>query len=72
MADHYYVNETLKNDPVWLTEELVCFMLNLTGYDVDKPTCDSLRDEYFKPDQIGIWENMVPGMIDVSRSIIQQ
>ena len=27
-----------------------------------------LRDEYFEPDELGSWEAMIPGFVDVSKT----
>ena len=29
-----------------------------------------LRDEYFEPDELGSWEAMTPGFVDVSKTNI--
>ena len=41
-------------------------MLGVMGYDVSYEECDAIRDAYFTPEQLGDYDKMVPGFVDVS------
>lgn len=67
VADTGLFNETLKNDPDFLTNELFVILFRLLGLNVTVDQGMAIRDEYFTPDQLGNYEAMMPGMIDVSK-----
>lgn len=66
VADTLTLNDSIKNDQDWLTNESVMFVLEFCGYNATEEQANQIRDEYFTPEQLGDYLAMIPGLIDVS------
>ena len=60
------INDSLRNDPVWLTHDLVPYLLSVVDHKHGYTYSDLVTRDYFQPEDLGNWEAMSEGIVDVS------
>ena len=59
------INDTLRNDPVWLKHSLVPYLLSALEHNHGYTYSDLITEEYFRSEDLGNWDAMSEGIVDV-------